>query len=376
MTQFCLSCLESRITTPRNVYATYKLGPFEQKDTLTIANNLRRALLSEIPGIAITAAKIQGASHEYMALQGCRESVLEILLNLKQLALMGSFELTTPCIAYVNVTGPKVVRASDLQLPPFLKCVDPDQYITTLASDGSLNAAFLICPGKNYWCQFSPEQLAQYCSSPLSSQKETLSFMKTGQAQEDEMSITSFFQPDETPILPIDAVFMPIKKVNYSIETDAEIDTERPMDHIFLQIWTNGTLHPRDAIRKAAKTLVTLFQSFESRLQYLCYLPPDRVFLAKTSHENQTQDDLPYEGQAPFGLNPKLDLDIGNLELSLRPYSCLKRANIETIFDLLKYSREELLLLKNFGKRSLEEVETALFQMGLELPVKKLKRTK
>lgn len=376
MTQFCFSCLESRITTPRNVYATYKLGPFEKNDTLTIANNLRRALLSEIPGVAIAAAKIQGASHEYMALQGCRESVLDILLNVKQLPLMAAFEITTPCVAYLNVNGPGVVKASDLQLPPFLRCVDPDQYIATLCSDGTLNAAFLICPGKNYWLQFSPDQLFDYCSAALSPSHESTVSAQHGTDPQTQDAVKMFFQSESTPILPIDAVFMPIKKVNYTIEKDAEIDTERPMEHIFLQVWTNGTLHPREAIRLAAKSLVTLFQSFENRLQYLSYLPPDRVFIAKTSTDRQSKEKALSEPQAPFGLNPKLDLDIGNLDLSLRPYSCLKRANIETVFDLLKYSREDLLLLKNFGKRSLEEVETALFQMGLELPVKKLKRTK
>lgn len=362
MTKISFSCIESRMTTPRNMYATYKIGPFDKNHTLTIANNLRRALLCEIPGLAFVAAKINDASHEYISLPGVREPVLDILLNIKQIPLVSMFEVQAPCIAYLKVQGPCVVTAKDIKFPPFVRCVDPDQYITTLAPDGVIDAQFVICSGKNYWMQFSPAQLLDYCA-------DAMAYDTKGATEKNEVSSEFLRSPN---LLLIDAVFMPIKKVNYTIEVDDEIDTEKPLEHIFLQIWTNGSIHPNQAITLAASSLVELFQKFEAQLQAsLAFFVPERLIIAPSSQYKDSE--TPHSAQAPFGGNPKLDLDIANLELSLRPYSCLKGANIETIFDLLKYSREELLLLKNFGKRSLEEVETALFHMGLELPVKKQK---
>lgn len=362
MKQLFISCIESRIDDPKNVYARFKIGPFEKTQTLTIANNLRRALLSELDGVAITAVKIEGAMHEYSTLTGVRESVLDILLNIKQVILAGAFKIHSPHLAYLQCSGPGIVTAADIKFPPFLKCVDPDQHIATLSNDGKLNIVFLICPGKNYWVQLASHQLLAHCAKVFPNPNLV--------EQAKEFVETSHFE--KTNILPIDAVFMPINRVNYSIEVDEEIDTEMPEEYVFLEVWTNGSIHPRVAIELAANSLIDLFKPFQNISSlYPKFIVPNtsRNLLTPVEQEKGFRR---YVTNVEDGQNPSssLDIDIGNLNLSLRPYTCLKRSGIQNVRDLLSNSREELLLLKNFGQRSLEEVETSLYQLGFFLPEK------
>ena len=362
MKKFYLSCIESHVDESKNVYACFKIGPFEKNHTLTIANNLRRTLLSELSSLAIIAVKIQGVKHEYSSMVGVRESVLDILLNIKQISLASAFQIHSPHIAYLSASGPGIVKAGDIEFPSFLKCVDPDQQIATLCNDGKLNIAFLIYPGKNYWLQLGSDQFINHCAKV---------FNQANLADQAEKFLQGW-QFEQTNILPIDAVFMPINRVNYSIEVDEDIDTEQPYEHIFLEIWTNGSIHPVTAIEQAATTLVELFQPFQN-IQSL-QLQPKFLTLKPLKLENYqltrtgitTGRKESIGSNVEDGINPSsmLDLDIGNLNLSLRPYTCLKRANIQNVRDLLKYSREELLLFKNFGKRSLEEVENSLYKLG------------
>ena len=150
MSQFIISCKESRIETNRSFYGCFELGPFEPSQSLTIANTLRRTLLSEIYGLAIVSVEIEGASHEYSSLPGVHESVLDILLNLKEIVLKKAIKNFTPQIGYLRARGPGVVTASHLRLPPFIQCVDPDQYIATLSHNGFLNIKFVVQYG-NKW---------------------------------------------------------------------------------------------------------------------------------------------------------------------------------------------------------------------------------
>lgn len=359
MKQLFISCTDSRIDDPKNVYARFKIGPFEKTQTLTIANNLRRALLSELDGVAITAVKIEGAMHEYSTLPGVRESVLDVLLNIKQVILAGAFKIHSPHLAYLQCSGPGIVRAADIKFPSFLKCVDPDQHIATLSTDGKLNIVFLICPGKNYWVQLASPQLINHCARVFPNPNLV--------EQAKEFVETSHFE--KTNILPIDAVFMPVNRVNYSIEVDEEIDTEIPEEFIFLQVWTNGSIHPKVAIELAANSLIDLFKPFQN----ISSVYP-KVILPTASGNIRTPIEMKkgfirYVPNVEDDLNPStsLDIDIGNLNLSLRPYTCLKRVGVQNVRDLVQKSREELLLLKNFGQRSLEEVETSLYQLGFFL---------
>lgn len=145
-----LSCVDSKVEHATKFYAQFELGPFAPGQALTVANALRRSLLSQLSGSAITLVEIQGASNEYEVLNGVRESILDILLNLKQVVLTSDFEVFSPQVGFLNVKGPGVIRAGDLKLPAFLYTIDPNQYITTLSAKGRLNMKFLVCCGKNY----------------------------------------------------------------------------------------------------------------------------------------------------------------------------------------------------------------------------------
>jgi len=365
MPKLFFTCVESSVNDPKNAYARFKMGPFLETQTLTIANNLRRALLTELGGVAIVGVKIKGVSHEYSSLMGVKESVLDVLLNVKQIPLSSAFQIYSPHLAYLNCQGPKKVTAKDIQLPPFLKCVDPNQHIATVCSGGTLKLVFLICPGKNYWLQLGSTQFLIYCQKIFPKAGATTQTKKF--IQENKM--------DQLNILPIDAIFMPINRVNYTIEQDEDLDTERRYEYLFFEIWTNGTIHPFNAIKLALQSFIEIFKP----LQNLKTLQPSYISLKKI----QTLDSLiqptfkgNYRQLNLSGIRQKkleppiLNLDIGNLDLSLRPYTCLKRANIQTVRDLMSYTREELLLLKNFGKKSLEELENSLFKLGLFLPEK------
>lgn len=328
-----LCCIESRVEDNRNFYGRFQLGPFDIGQGLTVANAIRRTLLSELQGLAIVAVEIEGAHHEYSTLPGIRESVLDILLNLKQIVLTSSFKIQEPQFGYLKVQGPGIVKASDLKLPLSIQSVDPDQYIADLSYDGFLNIKFFICQGKNY-----------------------LSFSNlSSEFQKAALSGTNKYQlVKNSNLLMIDAVFMPINKVNYIVENYTSSRLGKSKERVIFEIWTNGSIHPRQAIHEASKILVRLFSPFqETRTLKALFFKPLQIHSSKKDT-----------------IKKVTSLDIANLDLSLRPYTCLKRANINTIGDLLQYSAEELLLLKNFGKRSLEEVQLLLNQIGFQLRLK------
>lgn len=150
MSNFLISCKESRIETNRSFYSSFVIGPFNPSESITVATALRRTLLSELSGVAIVSVQIEGAAHEYSNLPGIRDSVLDILLNLREVVLKKSIKIIRPQIGYLRARGPGVVVAGDLVLPPFIQCVDPKQHIATLAEDGVLNMKFIISEGKNY----------------------------------------------------------------------------------------------------------------------------------------------------------------------------------------------------------------------------------
>lgn len=445
-----VSCRESRIENPRSLYGCFYLGPFTAEQSLTVANALRRTLLSELKGLAITSVEIEGATHEYSTLSGVRDSVLDILLNLKEIVLKSQLYFKKPQFGYIKVLGPGVVRAKDLKLPAFIQCVDPNQYIATLAENGVLNMKIKIEEGKNYLIHrpinfqknlnsISKELLIKKLSN-LKKQINQQKLEKLNFKQENLSSvllkkarINKLTQP-----LFIDAVFMPIQKVSYVIELDHENTNYRStflkdndqllfqenilnknndyLNHkIILEIWTNGSIHPREAISYSFKELVSIFLNLEKakiinsfafksllnnqnlinsiyfeNFNYSevikkldttsnLYLPlskkkkfttlEDKTTLNiqekltdKLKSKNKIESLLPEHHK-----NKLLGRDIGTLNISLRPYTCLKRAHINTIQDLLAYSKEDLMLLKNFGKKSLREVELSLIQIGFQL---------
>lgn len=339
---FTLCCIESRIEENKNFYGRFLLGPFEVGQGLTLANSLRRTLLSDISGLALVAVEIEGALHEYSTLPGVQESILDILLNLKQIVLISRFDLHQPVFGFLKVQGPGIVTANDLKLPSSIQCVDPQQYIATLSYDGFLSIKFFVCQKKNYFF-FKNASLKKKKSSKLKKTKIQYSFL--------DKKKNTFLINKTSNVVSLDPNFFSVNKVNYLIETCSLFLFEKPKEQIFLEIWTNGSLHPRQAINEAAKKLVHLFSSFQENL-----------FSKPVLFKSSNLFSLKKENLKKF-----TSLDIANLDLSLRSYTCLKRANIHTIDNLLQYSSEELLLLKNFGTRSLEEVLNVLQQIGLEL---------
>jgi len=312
--QFQIECVESKTLKNQSQYSKFVLEPLERGQGTTVGNALRRVLLSNLEGAAVTAVRIAGVNHEFATIEGVREDVLEILLNMKEIVLK-SYS-SQPQIGRVMITGPATVRAAQFELPSEVEIVDPGQYVATLADGARLEMEFRIEKGKGY--------------------------RSVDRGREDAASVD---------FLQIDAVFMPVNKVNYSVE-DARIDGSLERDRLLLDIWTNGSVTPQEALSQAASTLVDLFKP----LQEMNLEPIDKEY--------------------PDDEDPTSQIPIEELQLSVRAYNCLKRAQINSVADLLDYSQEDLLEIKNFGQKSAEEVIEALQRrLGITLPHEKAKTT-
>ena len=249
MENLVLSCLESRIENNRNLYGRFLLGPFMNGHAITIATALRRALLSEIKGVSITALEIQGTTHEFSTIEGVRESVLDIALNFQQIVLHSEVDLTTPEVGYLQIQGPAVVRAMDLKLPLGIQCVDPTQHIATLSTGGLLVLKFLIARGnKSSFCKKDTQLIkARHV-------KKAKAFY--GEKGDKEFKSEICFRN----IIPLDSMFTPVHRVNFLLESDDL--SNKPRERLILEVWTNGSIHPRQAIHEAALYLIDLFSIF------------------------------------------------------------------------------------------------------------------
>ncbi|MEQ9359642.1 DNA-directed RNA polymerase subunit alpha [Coleofasciculus chthonoplastes] len=310
MAQFQIECVESKTLKNQSQYSKFVLEPLERGQGTTVGNALRRVLLSNLEGTAITAVRIAGVNHEFATIEGIREDVLEILLNMKEVVLKSY--TPGPHIGRVMITGPSTVRSAQFDLPSDVEFVDPGQYIATLADGAKLEMEFRIERGKGY---------------------------RSVERGRDETSSVDFLQ--------LDAVFMPVTKVNYSVE-DTRIDGSLEKDRLILDVWTNGSLSPQEALSQAANILVDLFNPLKD-----IELKPEPV--------GRPEDE-----------DPTSQIPIEELQLSVRAYNCLKRAQINSVADLLDYSQEDLLEIKNFGQKSAEEVIDALQKrLGITLPHEK-----
>ncbi|HEY9796461.1 MAG TPA: DNA-directed RNA polymerase subunit alpha [Leptolyngbyaceae cyanobacterium] len=310
MAQFQIECVESKTLKNQSQYSKFVLEPLERGQGTTVGNALRRVLLSNLEGAAVTAVRIAGVNHEFATIDGVREDVLEILLNMKEIVLKSY--TSAPQIGRVMITGPATVRAAQFDLPSEVEIVDPGQYIATLAEGARLEMEFRIEKGKGY---------------------------RAVERGRDDGAAVDFLQ--------IDAVFMPVNKVNYSVE-EARIDGSLEKDRLLLDIWTNGSITPQEALTEAARTLVELFDPLKN--------------LNLESIKDEYPDDE----------DPTSQIPIEELQLSVRAYNCLKRAQINSVADLLDYSQEDLLEIKNFGQKSAEEVIEALQRrLGITLPHEK-----
>jgi DNA-directed RNA polymerase subunit alpha len=333
-----------------------------------MGNGLRRILLSDLPGIAITSAQIEGVLHEFSTLDGVRESVLEILLNLKEVVLSPTSPWEGPSTAYLHAKGPARITAGDLELDNSVKVVDPNQYIVSLEAGGSLEIKLTLDQGRGI-------RLQKTCIPQAASSLATLATSEPHQ---------------DFDTLVIDAVFMPVTQVNYMVE--AKGANSKAFEFLTLEVWTNGSLSPRQAIHEGAIRMMELVEPLKD-LTYVSALTGDgtrtspesavgRTRMGASSGRNAepTRTSGRGEGSA-LASSPEtavlLKLLIEELQLPPRPFNCLKRAQIYTIGDLLQYSREDLLKIKNFGHKSANEVVDALeTRLHLSLPIQSSKRAR
>ena len=310
MAQFQVDCEDTKIEKDQSQYGRFVLGPLERGQGITVGNSLRRVLLSNLEGTAITAVRIAGVSHEFATVPGVREDVLDILLNMKGIILNSNSP--QPQIGRLVVHGPAKVTSENFDLPSEVELVNPDQYIATLSDNATLEMEFRIERGKGY---------------------------RAIERAQDETAALDFLQ--------IDAVFMPVRKVNYTVE-DARVGGSIEKDRLVLEIWTNGSLTPQESLSQAANILVDLFN------------PLKDISFEQTDQEFEDSE------------NPNSQIPIEELQLSVRAYNCLKRAQINSVADLLVYTQEDLLEIKNFGQKSAEEVIEALrVRLGITLPQEK-----
>jgi DNA-directed RNA polymerase subunit alpha len=294
-------------------YGKFVLEPLERGYGVTLGNALRRVMLSSLQGSAITAVRIEGAQHEFMALPDIKEDGTDIILNLKEVEL----QLLEGHQKTVNIVkqGPCEVTASDIKADANLKILNPDKHICTVADGGVFRAELTVGSGKGY----APAAQFREESQPVDS-------------------------------LLIDALFCPIRKVNYSV-TNARVGRRTDYDRLVLEVWTNGAVHPEDAIGIASKIL-------KEQLSILINIPED---VEPTVPEAEEQSER---------FNENLLRSVDELELSVRSANCLANADIKRIGDLVQRTESEMLKTKNFGRKSLKEIKEILGEMGLSLGMK------
>nr|YP_009396866.1 RNA polymerase a-subunit [Ophidocladus simpliciusculus]ARW66052.1 RNA polymerase a-subunit [Ophidocladus simpliciusculus] len=310
MTHFQIECIESKTKGAREQYGHFVLEPLKKGQGITVGNSLRRTILSDLRGTAIVAVRIAGINHEFSTITGVREDVLEIILNLKEVILKSNSE--EPQIGRVRIQGPAIITTGLFDLPPEVEIVDPKQYIATVCNNTIFEMEFKIEQGNGY---------------------------RLVEKGVDRKSID---------FLQIDAIFMPAKKFNYKIE-EKKVNATNIEERLFLEIWTNGSLSPQEAISQGAYILTKLFH------------PLTNINFKSKNNQNENKEKQ---------VNQIL---IEELQLSVRAYNCLKRAQIHSIADLLDYSQEELLEIKNFGQKSADEVIEALKnKLNIHLPEEKM----
>ncbi len=296
-------------------YGKFVIEPLSKGFGNTIGNSLRRVLLSSLEGTAVTAVRIEGITHEYTAIPGVVEDVIDVMLNLKGLVIKTDSKEPQNLRIDVDHAGP--VLASDIQLPAGVKVVNPDWLICTIADGGSFHADIMVETGKGYVAHDVPRDA------------------KSGQSID---------------VLPIDATFMPIKRVAYNVEP-TRVGDSIDFDKVTLEIWSNGSLDVTTALSQSAQLLIDHFMQIAA-------ISGQPVVV---NQPNQLLDDSSDDEE------PVTSITIEELELSVRAYNCLKRASINSMSELLKKSENDLLNIKNFGKKSSDEVIERLHHFGLDL---------
>ncbi|MTK12932.1 MAG: DNA-directed RNA polymerase subunit alpha [Clostridiaceae bacterium] len=291
-------------------YGKFVVEPLERGYGTTLGNALRRILLSSLPGVAANHIKIEGVLHEFSTVRGVKEDVSELILNIKGLALKMSGD--GPKTVYIDAQGPGEVTAGDIRTDGDVEIINKDLHIATLDEDGKLYMEILINRGRGYVSQTKNKA--------------------------EEMPIGT---------IPVDSIYTPIKRVNFVVE-NTRVGQITDYDKLSLEVWTNGTIMPDEAISLSAKILIEHF----------------KLFMTLTDHANNVEIMVEKEEDKKEKV---LEMTIEELDLSVRSYNCLKRAGINTVQELTERTMDDMMKVRNLGKKSLEEVEQKLLALGLSL---------
>ncbi len=293
-----------------NRYGKFVLGPLERGFGTTLGNSLRRVLLSSLPGTAVTSIKVDGVLHEFSTIPGVKEDLVEIILNLKELAL--KMDGDEPRAITINAQGPCEIKAEDITVGAGIEIMNPEHHIATLNEDANLYMEITIDKGRGY----VPAERNKQPGQPIG-------------------------------IIPVDSIFTPVSRVNFNVE-NTRVGQVTDYDKLTIELWTNGTIKPDEAISLAAKIL-------DEHLM---------LFINLTTHVNDVEIMVEKEEDEKEKV---LEMTIEELDLSVRSYNCLKRAGINTVQELTQKTAEDMLKVRNLGKKSLEEVEAKLAALNLSL---------
>lgn len=302
-----IECIESN---DNNSYGKFIIEPLERGYGATLGNSLRRILLSSLPGAAVTSIKIDGVLHEFSTIPGVKEDVVEIILNLKALSLKINGE--GPRTIYIDAKGQGEVTAGDIRAEGDIDIINKDLHIATLNEDAKLYMEINVDKGRGY--------------VPAEKNKE---------------------QNQLIGVIPVDSIYTPVKRVNFTIE-DTRVGQVTDYDRLTFEIWTDGTIKPEEALSLSAKILI----------EHL------KLFMTLTDHVSDVNIMVEKEDDKKEKV---LDMTIEELDLSVRSYNCLKRASINTVEELTQRTVEDMMKVRNLGKKSLEEVEQKLAALDLSL---------
>ena len=297
---------------PDGTYGMFCLEPLECGFGNTLGNSLRRVLLSSLPGVAVTSIKIAGIEHEFSTIPGIKEDVTEIILNIK--GLLAKMHGDSPKTVYIEAEGECEVKAGDIKTDSEIEIIDPDIHIASLGTDAKLSMELTFDTGRGYTSaeknkQFLPQQIIG--------------------------------------VIPVDSIYTPVLKVNYSVE-NTRVGQRTDFDKLTIEVWTDGTISAKEAVSYAAKLLcehLMLFVGLSDEINQ-----PELM----SEKEDKSKDKI-------------LEMTIEDLDLSVRSFNCLKRAGINTVEDLINKSSEDMMKVRNLGKKSFDEVREKLMSLGFDL---------
>ena len=293
-----------------NSYGKFVVEPLERGYGTTLGNSLRRVLLSSLPGYAVTSIKIAGIQHEFSTIPGVKEDVTEIVLNVK--SIIARLECEGPKTVYIEASGEGVVTAGDIKPDAEVEIINPEQVIATLGPSGSLSMELVIEKGRGY----------------VAAEKNKDSTMPIG-------------------TIPVDSIYTPVLKVNYTVE-NTRVGNQTDFDKLTIEIWTDKTTSAKEALSYGARILRDHFKIFTDLSETDSDVP------TVVAQEEETHDTV-------------LTTTIEELDLSVRSFNCLKRANINTVADLVSKTEDEMIKVRNLGRKSLEEVKQKLAALNLSL---------